>query len=137
MVVSLLTIISVVAIPNFINFHDDAKTKVTQEKLNSIKQAITGDARMISGGKILAIGYINHMGRLPSTLTELVTKGSQATYDPFTKKGWRGPYLNNSEADWNLDAWGTAISYNSGTRTITSCGIDLTCGNADDIQVNF
>lgn len=137
MVVSVVGIMGVVAIPNFIDFRTDAKQSLTQEKLVNIKKAIIGDARIIVDGRIVAAGFIAHVGVTPTTLDDLVTQGAWPTYNPFTKQGWRGPYLDSSSSDWNLDSWGTAIIYDQAGRTITSCGNDLTCGNADDIQVSF
>ncbi len=137
MVVILVGIISVVAIPNFINFTDDGKTVTTQEKLISIKKAIIGDPSIVMGGRVVAAGFYAHIGSYPASLNDLVTQGAYPVYNPFTKIGWRGPYLDSSSADWNLDSWQVAIVYSQAGQTITSCGPDGACGNADDIQVAF
>ncbi|OFZ39364.1 MAG: hypothetical protein A2504_11530 [Bdellovibrionales bacterium RIFOXYD12_FULL_39_22] len=137
MVVVLIGIVAVVVTPNFIDFSDEAKSAVTQEKLVVIKYAIMGDPKLVSSGALKSSGYFSHMGSLPSTLNDLVVQGVQTTYDPFTKLGWRGPYLDNTSADWNLDGWKTAIIYSQVGRTITSCGEDGLCGNGDDIQISF
>lgn len=137
MTVTLVGIMSAVIIPQFIDYSQTAKTTVTQEKLISMKQAIIGDPRVVVEGRVIALGFLNHIGSLPSSLTDLVSQGAKVTYDPFTKKGWRGPYLNNTDTNWNRDAWGTLIEYSAASRYVRSCGPDKTCGNADDISVSF
>lgn len=137
MVVMLIGVVAVVAVPQYIDFTNNAKIAVTQEKLVTIKQAIIGDPRIVSEGRVVAAGFIAHMGSVPANLTVLVTQGAQANYDPFTKTGWRGPYLDDSDANWDRDAWGTALSYDSVGRTITSYGPDGVSGGGDDISVSF
>ncbi|MCB0420776.1 MAG: prepilin-type N-terminal cleavage/methylation domain-containing protein [Bdellovibrionales bacterium] len=137
MVLILVGILSAVAIPQFINFNDDARITVTTERLNQIKMAIIGDSRHVAQGRYTNPGFENHMGALPTALTDLTTQGAQATYDPFTKRGWRGPYLSTTSADWNLDAWGNAIVYNSGARSLTSYGPNGASGGGDDIVITF
>lgn len=137
MVILLVSILSAVALPQFIDFRTDAKIAVTKEKLNAFKLALLGDARQVVNGQPTSPGFIKNLGSPPSSLNDLVAIGSQASYDPFSKRGWNGPYLDSSESSWNLDGWGTALVYNSVSRSITSCGPDKTCGNADDISINF
>ncbi|MEZ4873132.1 MAG: prepilin-type N-terminal cleavage/methylation domain-containing protein [Bdellovibrionales bacterium] len=137
MVIVLIGILSGVAITQFINFGDDARIATTTQKLNEFKRAIVGDSRQVANGKFLSPGFEAHMNGLPSSLTDLATQGAQANYDPFTKTGWRGPYISNTDADWNNDAWGNAIQYSSGARTLTSYGPDGASGGGDDIVVSF
>lgn len=131
MVIVLASIIAVVSIPQFIDFQKDAKIAVTKDKLLTIRQAILGNA------KTYQTGYISHLGAVPANLTDLTTKGSKANYDPISKLGWNGPYIDSSASDWNKDAWGTNLVYNANARTITSCGPNLSCGDSDDISVSF
>lgn len=131
MVVLLVSIVSAFAIPQFIDFRKDAKIAVTQDRLNSFRLAITGDART------QRTGYISHMGAIPSNLTDLTTKGTKVDYDPISKTGWNGPYVDSTVTDWNLDAWGTALVYSSSGRSIKSCGPNKTCGDSDDLTVTF
>jgi hypothetical protein len=133
-----------VAISQFVNFGKDAKAAVTLERLNALKTAINGDPRMVSAGQFANAGYEAHCQAPPTSLTDLVTQPAAgvcaATYNPFQKTGWRGPYVSSSDASWNKDAWGTAFEYfvaGPPARTIRSCGPDLTCGNTDDISVTF
>jgi prepilin-type N-terminal cleavage/methylation domain-containing protein len=140
----LVSILATVAISQFINLGNDAKTAVTTERINSLKIAIIGDARYNSAGQLTKIGFEANCLGLPTTLTDLITQPSAgicaAVYDPFGKRGWRGPYVSSSNSYWNLDAWGTAIQYfNTGppARTLRSCGPDLVCGTSDDIAITF
>ena len=136
-VLLLIAIISAIAIPSFVNFSTSAKTTVTTEKLNEMKRAIVGDSRRVANGQYLNPGFENNMGAVPTALTDLTTIGAQTVYNPFTKRGWRGPYLSNTDSNWNLDAWGTAIVYNSGARTLVSWGPNKAAGGGDDITVTF
>ena len=134
----LIAILSAIAIPSFVNFSNDARITVTREKMNEMKRAIVGDPRRVANGQYVNPGYENHVGALPTALADLHTKpGAVSDFNPFTKRGWRGPYISSSDSNWNLDAWGTAIVYNSGTRTLTSYGPDRAAGGGDDITVSF
>lgn len=131
MVIVLISIVSAVAVPQFLDFRDDAKSAVTKERLMSLRNAIVGDSRNSR------LGYFHHLGSYPASLNDLATQGSKPAYDPIGKIGWNGPYVDTSVSGWNLDAWGTAIQYSANARTLTSCGPNSTCGNADDIVLSF
>ncbi len=139
-----VAILATVVVPQFFDYSVHARIAVTKEKLSEIKHAILGDARFVSGGKNTELGYEIHCKEPPSSLQDLVIRplsGACAqVYNPFTKSGWRGPYLNSSDASWNLDGWGEQIQVSgSGVppRTIRSCGPDHTCGNEDDITLVY
>ena len=144
MVLSLVAILAGIGVTQFVNFSADARTVVTQNKMNSLKGAITGDARLIAAGKYTNPGYSENCVGIPANLNDLITIPGSGTcavaFDPFTKRGWRGPYISTSDPAWNIDAWGTALQYFSvgpPARTIRSCGPDAICGNADDLNVTF
>lgn len=144
MSVILISILAAVAIPRFLDFSGDARIAVTTEKLSALKLAIVGDPRFFSSGQHTKMGYEAHCLGAPSSLNDLISQPATGTcssaYDPFTKRGWSGPYVSSTSADWNADAWGTAIQYfNAGppARTLRSCGPDRSCGTADDISVTF
>lgn len=137
MVLILVSILSAVATSSFINFSDTAKISVTTERILEFKRAIVGDSRQVAQGRLINPGYESQMGALPNALTDLTTQGAQAAYNPFTKTGWRGPYVSNTSSDWNLDAWGTAIVYSKAGRSLTSYGPDKASGGGDDIVVTF
>ncbi len=137
MVMIIVGILSAVAIPQFIDFSDDAKKAVTQKKLSELKIALIGDPQLVQNGYFLKPGFIVHIGSPPNSLDDLITQGSYTNYSPITQSGWNGPYIDSTESNWNKDGWGTVIDYNKANRTITSCGADKVCGNTDDITIHF
>lgn len=137
MVLFLVGLLSAIAIPTFVTFGDGARETVTKQKLQDIKRAIVGDPRAVVQGQYVNPGYENHMGAAPTSITVLTTQGAQANYNPFTKKGWRGPYLSTTATDWDKDAWGSTIIVDGVARTITSWGPDKASGGGDDIVVTF
>jgi prepilin-type N-terminal cleavage/methylation domain-containing protein len=140
----LVSILATVAIAQFVNLGNDAKSAVTSDRMNALKMGIIGDGRYNTAGQLTKIGYEANCLGLPSTLTDLITQPTSGTctaaYDPFLKRGWRGPYVSATDPNWNKDAWGTALQYfNTGppVRTLRSCGPDLICGTGDDLTLTF
>ncbi len=147
MAITLVAILSTVAITQFTDFSKDAKIAVTKERMNAIRVAIKGDARMVANGQFVNPGFEAHIGKLPgdetaetgaTALDELITEpGVYSAYSPSTKLGWRGPYLSDSDPDWYKDAWGNDFEYDPGARELTSMGPDEALGTSDDITVNL
>lgn len=141
MVIGLLSVISIVAIPNFIDLRTDARSAITRDEMAALKRAITGDSRVVSGGTYTFPGYEADVGSLPSTLADLVTKpGAVAVYDPLTRLGWRGPYVDSSStSDYSKDAWGIAYVYTTTPRRIRSWGPNKAdnAGATDDIDLTY
>lgn len=141
MVLVLVSILAIVAIPQFVNLGNDARSAVTRDRMNSIKAAIIGDARLVSSGLLNKLGYEANCVGLPSVLGNLIAQPAAGTcasaYNPFTQRGWRGPYLTTTDSSWSSDSWGTALQYSSAARTLTSCGADKVCGTSDDITISF
>jgi len=154
MVVVLIAILTTIGITSGINFSQDARIAVTNEKMAAIKAAIVGDARFAAAGHYSKQGYESHCQGLPTSLnvttSELVAMPAAGTcstiYNPFLKQGWRGPYVSTTGSTaWNVDGWGTAFVYcptmGAGcavARTLISCGQDSTCGTANDkITLSF
>lgn len=130
-------ILTVVGMPAAINFIDDARDQTTVSRLQTLVEAITGDPDMVANGRNTKPGFEADIGAVPTAIGDLAAQGAYTAYDPFTKLGWRGPYINSNNANWNRDGFGTLFVYSSGARTLTSCGRDGTCGNADDVQISF
>lgn len=137
MVILLTGIIASVAIPTFIDFGSEAREQVTLNRMGEIKTAITGDPKIVANGRYLKPGFEIQLGSLPNTLNDLVQQGSYANYDPLTKLGWSGPYVNTTVDSWMLDAWDTPLVYERANRRLVSCGSDKSCGNGDDLTINF
>lgn len=139
-VIGLLAILAIIAVPNFIDLRDDARDAVTKDRMQSLKRAIVGDGRVVAGGVHAFPGFYGDLGRLPSALSELVTQGAMSTYNPITRIGWRGPYVDSSNlTSYSSDAWGTAFVYSSASRYIRSWGPNKAdnSGATDDIQLAF
>lgn len=137
MVILLVGILATFTTSQYFKFTDEARTNVTLSRLSDLRTAIIGDSRMVAAGKFTNPGFMGQIGSVPTGLNDLITQGAYPAYDPFSQKGWRGPYVASTDANWNKDAWGVALVYSSVTRTIKSCGKDMVCGNADDISVSF
>ena len=82
-------------------------------------------------GGVGAIGvaidlYETDNGKLPESLQNLVTKGSEPN--------WNGPYLKKAES--LKDPWGTEFQYTKqgSVYTVVSAGPDLSFGSADDVK---
>jgi prepilin-type N-terminal cleavage/methylation domain-containing protein len=139
-----LGILSAVAVPYFIDMRDDAKSAVTRDEMAALKRAIVGDSRVVAGGRLAFPGYEADMGALPTGLVDLVLNPATGTtvqdYNPLTRRGWRGPYVDNaSVSDYSKDAWGTTYVYSAASRRIRSWGPNVTddSGGSDDIDLNF
>ncbi len=70
--------------------------------------------------------YETDNGKLPESLQNLVTKGSEPN--------WNGPYLRKVES--LKDPWGTEFQYakQGDVYTVASAGPDLGFGSADDVK---
>ena len=120
-IIVILGIVAGVAIPKFGTLTENSKVNATREELLRIKEAIVGDARLVSGGQYVNRGFEGDVGFPPSTLIDLVRKpDSIPAYDKFIRIGWNGPYLDSSEQAYAFDAWGNAYDYDLAARTITS-----------------
>lgn len=111
----LVGLLAAVAIPKYIDLGAQAKINVTKEKLQNIRRAILGDPGAVSGGRLSAQGFWGDRGVLPSSLTDLVVKGTQPTYDKYTRRGWNGPYVDTQQVGGKyqafVDAWDNDITY--------------------------
>lgn len=114
------------------------KETQTQQQVQQTFNAIVG-SNPAQGN----FGFLGDMGRLPATLTELVTQGAQVAYHTTGNvgnvgTGWRGPYLTAPYATSDIfnDSWGQPLTYtNTGSSAgqIVSGGADGVVGNTDDI----
>ena len=70
--------------------------------------------------------YETDNGKLPESLQNLVSKGSEPN--------WNGPYIRKAEG--LKDPWGTEFQYvkQGNVYTVASAGPDLSFGSADDVK---
>ncbi|HHT9135294.1 MAG TPA: hypothetical protein ACFYD2_10365, partial [Candidatus Avalokitesvara rifleensis] len=127
-----------------------SRERLSRDELADVKQAMTGNPKLIINDGRADFGYIGNMGGLPSSLEGLYKKGSQPafTFD-ITKKvgaGWKGPYIapliiENIDS-LKQDPFGNDYVYSTTQYTradgevvvakITSKGEDGAEGNSDD-----
>ncbi|MCP4684506.1 MAG: hypothetical protein GY867_03560 [bacterium] len=128
-----LGILAAVAVPKFADMANSAKVNATKQELMSLKKAIVGDPSAIAGGEYIDRGFEGDIGDPPSLLADLAQKpGSLAVYNPLTRLGWNGPYIDDDNNEYLSDAWGNSYVYQSSARRILSTG-----GGADTIEVTF
>ena len=132
-IIVVLGILAAVAVPKFADMADSSKINATRQELSALKQAVVGNPSAIAGGAYINRGFEGDVGFVPSRLQDLVSKpDSVATYDPLTRMGWNGPYLDSAGGAYLTDAWDNNYNYQPGGRLIYSTG-----GSGDTIRVTF
>ena len=112
LVVVIIGILAAIAVPRL-------GQNMEKAMKNSAKQGIS----VIEGAVDV---YEVDNGKLPDSLQNLMTKGSEPN--------WNGPYLKKAEG--LKDPWGTEFQYSKqgNLYTIVSAGPDMSFGGADDIK---
>ena len=132
-VIVVLGILAAVAIPRFSDMTDSSKINATKQELANLKRAIVGNPHATAGGAYVNRGFAGDIGSLPSRLEDLVTKpDSIAAYNPLTRLGWNGPYMDGDGGAYLVDAWGASYTYQRAGRQIFSSG-----GGSDTIRITF
>jgi prepilin-type N-terminal cleavage/methylation domain-containing protein len=132
-VIAVVSILASMAVPYAVRFIDQGRVEGTRRQLEEIHRAIVGDPRASSAG------FVGDMGRLPASLPQLITRGTQpsASYGLLgVKHGWDGPYvrIGYSQDAYLYDGWGRALVYSAATGRIQSRGPNpLAAATADDI----
>ena len=128
-----LGILAAVAIPKFADMAESTKINATKQELMSLKTAIVGNPSVVAGGEYVDRGFEGDLGFVPQLLSDLAAKpGSVAVYNPLTRLGWNGPYIDSSNGDYLTDAWENAYVYQPASRLVYSTG-----GGSDTIRVTF
>lgn len=96
----------------------NAKIGATRREMYELRQAIVGNPEIVAGGEYADIGFYGDVGRYPRHLVELITNRPDTTnfvypgreaipvWDPFTKRGWHGPYVrDDGQQGFLYDAW--------------------------------
>ena len=131
-IIVVLGILAAVAIPKFAGIADSSRITATQQELQTIKRAIIGNPEVVAGGTMVDRGFEGDVGFSPSRLQDLVTRpDSVAVYNPLTRLGWNGPYLNVTSTEYLSDAWSVAYQFDPANRRLVSVG------GADSIIVTF
>lgn len=126
--VEVILILAVIAValafivPGLAGLIQGDNERATKQQAERVYRAIFGNP---ARGEF---GYLGDMGRLPTTLSELVEQGSQAAFHTANGAsenvggvgiGWRGPYLQSlfSTTDLLKDPWAQPFSYTSSGST--------------------
>jgi prepilin-type N-terminal cleavage/methylation domain-containing protein len=162
-VISVLGIILAFFVPTIVGrITTNARRTATIQEMRMLRDAIAGNPDFTMGGEMVVTGFKNDYGRWPRNLIELVTKDpfvdpytpfnytgkeTLATWDPYIKKGWNGPYVReDGNFGYMSDAWMTDYRFfaeGSDTLALWSAGPDqLFLGDPgaqelDDIKVYF
>ena len=123
LIIVVLGIVAAVAIPKIGDIITGSKTNATKEEMLRLKGGIMGNSAVTSGGRPSDRGYRGDVRSFPPNLTGLAVKpAAVAAWNPYTRLGWHGPYIDSTGGDYLKDAWGVAYTYDSTARTITSTG---------------
>ena len=126
-VLVILATMAALIVPTLAGLVQRDKETATREQVEKVWRAIFGDP---TKGEF---GYVGDMGRLPTTLTELVDGTGQVAFHTDDGgvehigrlgTGWRGPYLRDwfSNSDLLSDAWGRPLTF--ANAQVTSSGPD-------------
>ena len=130
-VIAVIGILAAALAPSVIQQVVDARIEETREELAAIHAGMVGDPGQND------FGFVGHVGRLPSSLQELVAPGGLPGYTTETARaigiGWRGPYVNigASATDFLLDGFGRPYVLSGGQ--VQSAGPDGVPGTGDDL----
>jgi len=132
-IIVVLGILAAVAVPRYFDVAESSKENATKQEMIALRRAIAGNPSATAGGEYIDRGFEGDCGFVPSLLTDLVSKpGSLSVYNPLTRLGWNGPYMDSSSGDYLTDAWGNAYAYQPTLRRLRSTG-----GGSDTITVTF
>ena len=120
-VVAIMGIVTSVALKNMGKSDDRANYEESFSELQELSKAITGDENARSNGERTSFGFIGDIGGLPTTLDDLVSRGSLSASKLDTSKllayGWKGPYIespfSSGSSDFKTDGWGNAYIYST------------------------
>ncbi len=153
---TLLELLIVVAILSALAFGavsmvDEAEEHVrfdtNKSRLINMRYAIVGNVQGHLADPPIIHGYVADMGRLPNSVAELLSQGSQPSWGYHTNSdmwaGWRGPYIetfsssNGSKSysdgwgnygDTNNFGWRFEVDQDLGTLLVQSYGADGVSG---------
>ena len=152
--VAVVTILLAMILPYLPRVFQESR-KPTLSDLENIKLGIMGEPTKVANKVRTSFGYFGDMGRLPSSLQDLLIQGSQPGYaynqDLRVGAGWRGPYLRALEGNpgqFKPDAYGNAYIYDTTQYMsadtgglvigkIVSPGADLTANTSDDLKIEI
>ena len=117
MAIVIIGILTTVAMRSLEGSVERSRFQETQEEMDQLITAITGNPDLYANGMRSDFGYVGDIGTVPSSLDDLVTNPGLGT--------WNGPYVTGQFAQdtqgFKKDAWGNTYTFTSGI-TIASTG---------------
>ncbi|MGE3809691.1 MAG: type II secretion system protein, partial [Gemmataceae bacterium] len=135
LVVFILSMVAFSAVSMTNTLDQQSRFESTRDRLESLQRAVAGRPSKSVGDTLVVEGFVADMGRLPSSLNELLVPGTQPAYevDPVSKvgRGWRGPYLSTMPTTVGTiefrDGWGLpwkTFEIDAGSLRVQSFGSD-------------
>ncbi len=122
-VLMILSLILTAAVKTWDVTLERGRYESTRKRLDQLATAITGDPNYIVAGRRADFGFVGDMGRMPYTISELVTEPPAS---PPESSRWRGPYIraafSESPETFRTDGWGDTIVYNLDSTYLRSFG---------------
>ena len=153
MIMIIIAILGSIAFTVMGNILTNSKIKASEKEMMEIVTAIVGDADQGLLGYVAEVGNIPEKGGstgAQADFYQLYSIDTASPYNPFTRTGWNGPYIDMRRADVNadsvvgaeeydvlFDSWGKAYVYDEGSKQITSYGPDGVSGGGDDIVIDI
>lgn len=131
-IIVILGIVATVAVPRFVDMAESSRRTATLQEMQALRRAIVGNPDIVAGGQVIDRGFEGDVGSPPDRLQDLVARpDSIPAYDPLTRLGWNGPYIDGTGTSYLNDSWDQAYAYDPAGRTIVSTG------GTDSIAVAF
>jgi prepilin-type N-terminal cleavage/methylation domain-containing protein len=113
---------------------------VSEYRVETLAEMQAIEAAIVGRPELGDFGFVGHMGRLPTTVTELWTQGANSTLalgaSSLVPMGWGGPYIKSQFQRPDRDAWGNPYVIDlsaGGNWRLRSFGPDGATNTADDI----
>jgi prepilin-type N-terminal cleavage/methylation domain-containing protein len=141
-VTAIMALLIGIMVPIVYRVLEAQEIEATEAKLINIKEAITGNPALMSGGSRSSFGFVGDLGQLPPDLDAIISYTNA--------NGTFGPYINSGTdpESFKKDSWGYAINYSYAldafsrreSAVLTSLGSDNAVGGSDtaaDIQITI
>jgi type II secretory pathway pseudopilin PulG len=119
LIIVIIGIVGTIAMKSMQPGIDRSRFEATTREMESLAQAITGDASQIQDGIRTDFGYVGDIGSLPPNLDALAT-------NPGGYSTWDGPYIQSNFVedadDYKKDAWGDSYTYTGGVTILSNGG---------------
>jgi prepilin-type N-terminal cleavage/methylation domain-containing protein len=155
-ILAVISILAAVVVPTALRIFQVTAENTTREEMQELRRAMIGDERKLQGTFRSDFGFLGDVGRIPSSLDEILTPASLPAFTFDSSKlagaGWNGPYVTGAAVgeeaeEFKEDQLGNLYDYSDVDYTnasgqlvdgkITSAGPDGVMGTADDITMEI